>query len=229
MTRGDYMIKGIIFDLDGTLLNTIEDINNALNFILEKNGFSKRTIPQTKLSLGSGSMHLIKTSLPSTVKEEVLLKVHSEYQEYYQKNNDILTRPYDGIIDALKDLREKGLKLAVVSNKDDHDVKILNQNKFLGLIDIAIGARSGKPVKPSPYLVSIALEKMQLATNEVIYVGDSDVDILTAKNANIQMITVTWGFRDLETLKKYNATNIINHPDEILKKVKFLNDQANKR
>lgn len=85
MTRGDYMIKGIIFDLDGTLLNTIEDINNALNFILEKNGFPKRTIPQTKLSLGSGSMHLIKTSLPSTVKEEVLLKVHSEYQEYYQK------------------------------------------------------------------------------------------------------------------------------------------------
>lgn len=214
------MIKGIIFDLDGTLLNTIEDINNALNYILRNNGFNERNITQTKRSLGSGSKHLIKTSLPQDVSKEVFLKVHREYQEYYQKNNDILTRPYDGILEALRDLRNKGYKLAVVSNKDDHDVKLLNQNKFLGLIEIAVGARKNKPVKPDPYLISIALEKMQLSASEVIYVGDSDIDIMTAQRANLKMITVTWGFRDLQTLKKHHATNIISHPSEIINKVK---------
>ncbi len=218
------MIKGIIFDLDGTLLDTIEDINNALNLILSNNGFSKRSIPETKLSLGSGSRHLVRTSLPSDVSEDVFLKVHSEYQEHYQQNNDILTRPYDGILEALKDLKEHGYKLAVVSNKDDHDVKLLNQNKFLGLIEIAVGARRGKPVKPDPYLVNVALDKMKLSKNEVIYVGDSDVDIKTARNSQIQMITVTWGFRDLTTLQSHGATHIINYPSEIIKKVKEIHD-----
>ncbi|HPX71775.1 MAG TPA: HAD family hydrolase [Acholeplasmataceae bacterium] len=223
------MIKGIIFDLDGTLLNTIEDINNALNLILENNGFPKRTIKQTKLSLGSGSFHLIRTSLPKSVNQATFLKIHAEYQRYYQNNNDILTRPYDGILDAIKELRANGYKLAVVSNKDDHDVKLLNQNKFQGLIDIAIGARKEKPVKPDPYLVRLALDEMKLTADEVVYVGDSDIDILTAKNANIPMITVTWGFRDLETLERCQATNIIDNPEDIIKKVKLINDQINKR
>ncbi|MGI6787685.1 MAG: HAD family hydrolase [Acholeplasmataceae bacterium] len=223
------MIKGIVFDLDGTLLNTIDDINNALNHILRNNGFKEKNLNETKLNLGSGSRHLIQQSLPSYVSENVFLKVHTEYQEYYQHHNDILTRPYDGILEVLRDLKEKGFKLAVVSNKDDHDVKLLNRNKFLGLIDIAVGARRGKPVKPDPYLVNVALEKMELSHQEVVYIGDSDVDILTARNSKISMITVTWGFRDLITLEKHGATNIINHPSEIVKKVKLINDQINKR
>lgn len=213
------MIKGILFDLDGTLLNTIEDINNALNWVLGKHGFPLKEVDETKLNLGSGSIHLVKKSLPGDIDEELFTLIHSEYQEHYEKNSNVLTRPYDGIIDAIKSLKAAGYKLAVVSNKDDGDVKLLNNDKFDGLIEVAIGARSGKPVKPDSYLLNVALNKLNLKKEEVIYVGDSDVDILTARNAGINMITVSWGFRPYNILIEYEAQNIINHPNQIIEKV----------
>lgn len=219
------MIKAIIFDLDGTLLNTIDDITNALNNTLKRYRYPTKSIEETKLNLGSGSIHLVKESLPKGVSEEEFKNIHRDYQEYYMKNNNILTNPYPGIIELLEELKENGYLLAVVSNKDDHDVKMLNKDKFKGLIEIAIGARKGEPVKPDPHLIKIALKKLNLKSEEVIYVGDSDVDILTANNANIKMITVSWGFRPYEVLLKYQATNIINHPNELIDKVEKINDQ----
>lgn len=218
------MIKGIIFDLDGTLLNTVDDINNAINYVLTKYQFPNKSEIETKNNLGSGSMNLVKRSLPNDISDELLHQIHQEYQEYYQHNNDILTKPYDGILEVLKELRSAGYKIAVVSNKDDNDVKLLNQSKFKGLIDYSIGARTHKPVKPDPYLINIALEELHLLYNEVIYVGDSDVDILTAKNSNLKMITVSWGFRTVEVLKKFHAENIINFPHEILEMVEKIDD-----
>lgn len=218
------MIKGIIFDLDGTLLNTIEDINNALNTILKKYNMPLKTVEESKLNLGSGSINLVKRSLPENIDTNTFDKIHTDYQVQYKNNNNILTRPYDGIIEVLKELKNQGYRLAVVSNKDDGDVKVLNQEKFLGLIEVAIGARPNKPVKPDPYLLNIALDKLGLLSSEVIYVGDSDVDILTAKHANLKMITVSWGFRPYQILLEYQAENIVNEPIEILSKVNEIND-----
>lgn len=210
------MIKGIIFDLDGTLLNTLDDLSNAVNHTLITFGYPNKTSQETMMNLGSGSVHLIKHSLPKGVNEEEFLKIHTFYQNYYQSNNNILTRPYDGIIDVLKELKSLNYKLAVVSNKDDHDVKLLINDLFAGLFDVAIGARKNKPVKPDAYLVNLALDELKLTKDEVIYIGDSDIDILTAKNSKLKMITVSWGFRPYDVLIEYQAKNIINKPSEII-------------
>ncbi len=219
------MIKGIIFDLDGTLLNTLDDLNNAVNYTLEHFNYPTKKPLETMMNLGSGSKHLIKNSLPKDVKEEEFLKIHAFYQEYYQNNNNILTKPYDGILEVLKRLKDLGYKLAVVSNKDDHDVKLLINDLFPNLFHAAIGARSGKPVKPDKYLVDLAISKLNLEKEELVYVGDSDVDILTAKNSKIKMITVSWGFRPYDVLIKYNAENIIESPNEIFDTIDKINKQ----
>lgn len=218
------MLKGIIFDLDGTLLDTLSDINNALNHILVKYGFPKKDKKHTRKNLGHGSIYLLRNSIDQNLKEEEFQKIHQDYVNYYQANNDILTKPYDGVIDLLKKLKELGYTLAVVSNKDDITVKSLNESKFLGLIDIAIGARHDKPKKPDPYLVGLALSKLNLKKEEAVYIGDSDVDILTARNSGLDMIAVTWGFRDLDVLEKNNAKNIVTNAKELLAKIMELGD-----
>ena len=213
------MIKGIIFDLDGTLLNTLDDLTNAVNHTLTTFGYPNKTKLETMMNLGSGSVHLIKHSLPEDVDEDEFKEIHSFYQNYYQLNNNILTKPYDGIIDVLKELKDLNYKLAVVSNKDDHDVKLLINDLFSGLFDVAIGARKNKPVKPDAYLVNLALDELKLTKEEVVYIGDSDVDILTAKNSKLKMITVSWGFRPYDVLINYQAENIINKPSDIISKL----------
>ena len=171
------------------------------------------------MNLGSGSVHLIKHSLPKDVDEDKFKEIHSFYQNYYQLNNNILTKPYDGIIDVLKKLKDLNYKLAVVSNKDDHAVKLLIDNLFSRLFDVAIGARKNKPVKPDAYLVNLALDELKLTKEEVVYIGDSDVDILTAKTSKLKMITVSWGFRPYDVLINYQAENIVNKPSDIISKL----------
>ena len=214
------MIKGIIFDLDGTLLNTVDDIKNSLNYVLKENNFPICTLEQVKKSLGYGSLSLIKDSVPTNTSDILINKVYNEYVDYYTKNNNDLTRPYEDIMTLLKLLKANKYLLAITSNKMQEAVTELNENTFEGLIDVAIGERKTLKLKPDPEMLILALEELGLKPNEVIYVGDTEVDLLTAKNANLKSIAVTWGFRTKKELLKNSPDFVIDSPLDLLEIIK---------
>jgi len=214
------MIKGIIFDLDGTLLNTVDDIKNSLNFVLKQNNFPNRTYEEVKKSLGYGSLSLVKDSVPLNTDEETINKVYNEYVDYYTKNNNNLTKPYDDIMTLLKLLKANKYILAITSNKMQEAVTELNKDTFLGLIDVAIGERKTLKLKPDPEMLILALNELGLSNNEVLYVGDTEVDLLTASNANIKSVAVTWGFRTKKELLTHSPNYLIDNPLDLLEIIK---------
>lgn len=214
------MIKGIIFDLDGTLLNTVDDIKNSLNFVLEENNFPLRTEEEVKSSLGYGSLSLIKDSLPKDTTEDTINKIYNDYVSHYTKNNINFTKPYEDIMTLLKLLKANKYLLAITSNKMQEAVTELNQETFLGLIDVAIGERKSLKLKPDPEMIVLALDELGLSNEEVLYVGDTEVDLLTAKNANLKSIAVTWGFRTKKELLKHSPDYVIDSPLDLLEIIK---------
>lgn len=214
------MIKGIIFDLDGTLLNTVDDIKNSLNFVLEENNFPLRTEEEVKSSLGYGSLSLIKDSLPKDTTEDTINKIYNDYVSHYTKNNNNFTKPYEDIMTLLKLLKANKYLLAITSNKMQEAVTELNQETFLGLIDVAIGERKSLKLKPDPEMIVLALDELGLSNEEVLYVGDTEVDLLTAKNANLKSIAVTWGFRTKKELLKHSPDYVIDSPLDLLEIIK---------
>ena len=214
------MIKGIIFDLDGTLLDTVEDIKDSLNHILAKNHFPILTTEQVKKNLGNGGKALVRASILEKIEEEKLNKVFLEYSNYYNINNNIKTKPYPFILELLETLKKENYLLAIVSNKDQSGVDTLNKNVFKGLIDVALGENKGVPLKPSPEVIYIALNQMGLTHEEVLYVGDTEVDMQTAQNAQLKSVAVTWGFRKKEDLNVLNPDYMVDHPLEILEILK---------
>lgn len=210
------MIKAIIFDLDGTLLNTVDDIKNSLNYILKSNNFPEKTSEEVRSFLGYGSLNLIKDSLPKDTSDDIINNVYNEYVNHYTANNNILTGPYDDILTLIKLLKANKYLLAITSNKMQSAVSELNDDTFLGLIDVAIGEREGLKLKPDPEMLYLALNELKLNSDEVIYVGDTEVDLLTAKNANIKSVAVTWGFRTKKELLKHNPNYIIDTPLDLL-------------
>lgn len=214
------MIKGIIFDLDGTLLNTVDDIKNSLNFVLEENNFPLRTEEEVKSSLGYGSLSLIKDSLPKDTTEDMINKIYNDYVSHYTKNNNNFTKPYEDIMTLLKLLKANKYLLAITSNKMQEAVTELNQETFLGLIDVAIGERKSLKLKPDPEMIVLALDELGLSNEEVLYVGDTEVDLLTAKNANLKSIAVTWGFRTKKELLKHSPDYVIDSPLDLLEIIK---------
>lgn len=210
------MIKGIIFDLDGTLLDTLSDIKDALNKTLKSRGYSELSVEETKKALGNGSRRLVSDAINKDISESLLDEITLEYTTFYKNNNNIKTKPYKNIIETLKILKEKNILMAITSNKFQTAVTDLNNDTFLGLIDVALGESSGVPLKPNPKMVEIALEKLGLEKHEVLYVGDTEVDMQTAINANISSVAVTWGFRTKEELMKLNPKYIIDDIKEIL-------------
>ena len=217
------MIKGIIFDMDGTILNTLTDIKISVNYALEICGYPKKSEDEIRKAVGNGAKKLIERVTPSKDKD-ILKKVYDIYQNYYDQHPNDHTKPYEGMIDVLKALKNQGYKLAVVSNKVDYLVKQLNKDVFYGLFDAAIGEREGVPIKPHKDMLMIALSELKLSLNDVIFVGDSDTDMLTAKHAEIDAVAVTWGFRDEDVLSSYNPKWMIHHPKELLDKIKEVND-----
>ncbi|MCR4926132.1 MAG: HAD family hydrolase [Clostridiales bacterium] len=207
----------VIFDLDGTLLNTLEDLNDSVNFSLRAGGFKENRIEQTRRYVGNGVKLLIKRSLPENSDEKTVEKHLALFKEYYERNMQNKTKAYNGIEEELKFLKENGVKLAVVSNKFDLAVKDLCADYFNNLIDIAIGEdeKNGVRKKPAPDSVLKAIETLGSERAKAIYVGDSDVDVQTAHNASIKCIGVLWGFRDRQTLEKAGADFIISEPREI--------------
>ena len=206
----------VIFDLDGTLLNTLEDLGDSVNFALKSFGYPTRTYEEIRIFVGNGVKDLVTKAVPDDTDEETTLKCLQTFKDHYKTNMQNKTAPYDGIIDLLEELNSKGVKLAIVSNKYDFGVKNLNKYYFKDLIPVAIGEREGIRKKPAPDTLLEAMKELNSEENNSIYVGDSGSDMLTAQHAHIKSIGVTWGFRDAKSLLESGADFLIDSPKQLL-------------
>ena len=213
------MIKVAIFDLDGTLLDTLEDLANACNYALKSCEFKVHPIEEYKRFVGNGRYKLIERIVPEEYKEntEVINKVLGLFDQYYAKHMLDMTKPYNGIYNMLDKLKEKGIKLAVVSNKPHEFVGDIVKKYFNNSFEIAYGQRPNYPTKPDPNTVYEVIEDFNVKLEECIYIGDSDVDINTARNAKVKSIGVAWGFRGAGELKEAGADYIAYEADDIIK------------
>ena len=211
------MKNTFIFDLDGTLLNTINDLADSTNFALEKNGYKKRTVEEVRSFVGEGVRKLMVRALPNDIDDSVIDQCIKDFKAHYSKNMRNKTAPYEGIMELLKTLKDNNMKVGVVSNKFDKAVKELCKDYFGDLVDIAVGEREGIAKKPAPDSVFEALRILDSKQEYVLYIGDSDTDMETAKNAGVDSIGVTWGFRDKELLIETGAKYIAENPLEILR------------
>lgn len=213
------MIKFIIFDLDGTLIDTIEDIANACNHALEQCGCPKRRLDEYNMLVGRGIDNLFRGALPEGMKtEEMVTRMREYFVPYYNLHKCDFTHPYDGIVELLDRLSAEGIRFAVASNKYQEGTEQLVRSLF-GKYDFVkiLGERKGKPIKPDPLIVQEAMEGMPgISIDEVLYCGDSNVDMQTGINAGVKTVGVTWGFRTREELQAYNPLALIDHPSELI-------------
>lgn len=211
------MKKTVIFDLDGTLLNTLDDLADSTNYALSGFGYPTRTIDEVRQFVGNGVAKLIERAIPEGKNNPNFEKCLAIFKENYAQNMYNKTAPYNGIIEMLSNLKSRGIKIAVVSNKFDLAVKELCKKYFEGFIDFAAGENEAQGIKkkPAPDTVISVLNEFNFAPEDAVYVGDSDVDIMTAKNSKMPCISVTWGFRDEKFLLENGATILINAPSEI--------------
>ncbi len=207
----------VIFDLDGTLLNTLGDLHACFNYAIKSFGYPERSIEEVRNFVGNGIVKAIERALPKKVSDKELQEITIVFKEYYQKHMFELTKPYEGIIPMLCKLKEKGFKTAVVSNKYDDAVKNLCKTYFKDLIEAASGEGCGVKRKPDTSGILKVLKELNSSIEQSIYIGDSDIDILTAKNARIPCISVLWGFRDKEFLINHGADIFAQTPEDIIK------------
>ena len=205
----------IIFDLDGTLTDTLEDLKNSVNYALGKFKFPERSLEEIRSFVGNGVRRLIYLSVPENTPDETAESCLAVFKEYYKENSCVATKPYDGIIKILSEIKKSGVKTAVVTNKMHSAAADIVKLFFDGLVDVTIGQIDGVSQKPQPDGVLLALERLGVSKEKAVYVGDSEVDCLTAHNAGIPCIGVTWGFRDRDVLEEYGAEFIIDKPEEI--------------
>lgn len=205
-----------VFDLDGTLLDTLEDLYLATNSALESHSMPRRSRDEVRMFVGNGVEMLIRRAVPSCTDEETTLAVLADFKTTYAAICEDHTRPYDGILDMLRALREKGIRVAVVSNKFDAATKQLCQKYFGDLVEVAIGERAGVRKKPAPDTVYEALKELGMTATGAVYIGDSDVDIQTARNCGMPCISVTWGLRDKDFLLQSGAEILVDTPERLL-------------
>ena len=206
----------VIFDLDGTLLNTLEDLADSTNYAMRAFGLKERSINEVRNFVGNGVDVLIERAVEGAIPKEQELECLDVFKQHYSKNMDNKTKPYDGIMDVIKELLKRGYHIAIVSNKFDAAVKGLNVDYFEGLFPVAIGASDTVAKKPAPDSVIKALQELYSDKERAVYVGDSDVDIMTARNSGLPCISVTWGFRDEELQRSMGTDYIIHKPEELL-------------
>lgn len=206
----------VIFDLDGTLLNTLEDLTDSVNYALSLHGFPCRKIEEVRSFVGNGLAILMELSLAGGRDNPKYEKCLADFRRHYSENLQNKTEPYNGIMELLEQLSKDNIKMAIVSNKFDKAVKGLNQVYFGEYIKVAIGESEGVSRKPAPDTVLKALEELGSTADKAVYVGDSEVDAKTAKNSGIMFVGVTWGFRDREVLEQEGADYIIDKPQELL-------------
>lgn len=221
------MIKAVLFDLDGTLSDTIHTIAYYGNLALSTHGFSGIPTDTYKKLVGNGRDLLIHRMLEyhNADTEENYIKVGKKYDDEYENDVMYLTKPYDGTPELLKDLKKDGIKCTVLSNKPHNVTQPVVELLFgKGILDICAGAKPGVPIKPAPDGALEIVKELGLSPEECIFVGDTYVDITTGKNAGMKTIGVLWGFRDEEELKNAGADYIVSHPSEIYDIVKKLSD-----
>ncbi len=209
----------ILFDLDGTVLDTLDDLTDAVNHTMKAMGFPSHTREAVRSFVGGGVPLLIRRALPDGVGEAVRTEAYDRFTRYYKAHSADKTRPYDGILPLLQRLKRDGHKLAVVSNKDDYAVAALCEAYFPGMFDVAIGARPEFEKKPAPDSLLYALERLGGTPSEALYIGDSEVDLQTAENASMPCISVTWGFRDETFLRAHGATTLCHTAEGLYESV----------
>lgn len=215
-------IKAVVFDLDGTLLNTLEDLTDSVNAALEAYHCPKKSIEQVRTYVGNGIKKLIERCLEGGETHPDFDNIFETFKVHYKNNCQNKTRPYEGIMELLTALKTKGKKLAIVSNKADFAVKELNEFYFKEFDMVAIGEREKIARKPAPDSVYQALKELGVSKEQAIYIGDSDVDVKTAENAKIPCISVLWGFRDKELLEKCGAKYFAKDCKEVLELIESM-------
>ena len=212
------MNKTFIFDLDGTLLNTLGDLAASVNYALRTHGMPEHSVDAVRLMVGNGVRLLMERAVPNGAANEQFDRAFTTFREHYMHHSLDTTRPYDGIPEMLSELRHRGCRTAVVSNKFDAATKELCRHFFADTIEVAIGEHEAEGIrkKPAPDTVVEALRQLGVDRKQAVYVGDSDVDILTARNSGLPCISVLWGFRSRDFLLAHGATTFITQPAELL-------------
>lgn len=205
----------VIFDLDGTLLDTLDDLADAVNWALKQEQLPRRTREEVRAFVGNGIRNLIERAVPAGTEAAQTDRVFAGFKARYAGHCADKTRPYPGILELLARLRAEGIRTAVVSNKADFVVQTLCRDYFPGLVDCAVGERAGIPKKPAPDSVQEVLRALEIPREQAVYVGDSDVDVVTARNAGMDGILVLWGFRDRQTLERAGAKTFAATAEEL--------------
>ncbi|MBQ9781470.1 MAG: HAD-IIIA family hydrolase [Clostridia bacterium] len=211
------MYHAVIFDLDGTLLDTLDDLADAVNNALSAFSLPCRTRDEVRTFVGDGVAKLIERATPGDCPHDKVAAVLARFKSYYAAHCQDKTSPYEGILSLLTELKHQGIRTAIVSNKFDDAVKALANHYFGTLIQVAVGERESEGIrkKPAPDTLLMAMDKLGVSPDETLYVGDSDTDILTAHAAGVACVSVTWGFRDSAFLLSHGATLLADTPEEL--------------
>ena len=209
--------KAVLFDMDGTLLDTLEDLCDSTNHALAQMGYPLRGIEEIRRFIGNGAEKQIRRAVPEGTSEGKIMETLAAFRAYYQDHCQIKTKVYDGLLDMLSELKEKGVKMAVVSNKPDAAVKKLSREYFGDRLDYAIGPSDGVRCKPYPDMAEEALKALGVEKKDAVFVGDSEVDVQTGLNAGLDVIAVSWGFRSREVVIEAGAKMIADDAGELEK------------
>lgn len=209
-------METILFDLDGTLLDTLTDLSNAVNYALRSHNLPERSPQEIRQFLGNGIRNLVKAAVPPTLEEAAFEPVFATFRQYYMEHCLDFTQPYPGIMETLQALHERGTRMAIISNKLQPAVTELNNRFFRQYIDIAVGESETVRRKPNPDAVLCALDALDSNKATALYVGDSEVDVETARRAGLRCACVTWGFRDEDQLRPLAPDFLIHQPSELL-------------
>ena len=212
-------MRAVVFDLDGTLLDTLEDLAAATNWALRQNGMPERTLDEVRQFVGNGVRQLMVRAVPDGEANPLFEHTFADFKRYYVVHCQDKTCLYDGIPEMLTTLKAHGLKLAIVSNKLQAGVDELYERYFRETVSVAVGERPGMQRKPAPDMVQLALRELGVTAKEAVYVGDSDVDLQTATNSGLPCISVLWGFRDRDFLLAHGATQLAATPADVVQLV----------
>jgi len=207
--------QAVLFDMDGTVLDTLDDLYDSINHSLAEFSLPRVSREHVRQCLGNGAAYLVKHSVPEGSSPELEAKVLAFYKPWYDAHCLIKTAPYDGILPLMQELKEHGLRLAIISNKPDRAVQELSAAFFPGLLELSVGESPSVRRKPAPDTVLKAAAQIGLPVDQCVYVGDSEVDLQTARNAGMDCISVTWGFRDEPQLLDAGAATLVHMPKEL--------------
>ena len=205
-----------VFDLDGTLLETLKDLAASTNYALRTHNMPEHSIEDVRMFVGNGVKKLMERAIPNGIENPQFEEVYATFRQHYLEHNLDTTKPYEGIPELLAELKARGKKLAIVSNKFYAATQELARHFFPDTIEVAIGERENIKKKPAPDTVIEALRQLGASKETAVYIGDSDVDIMTAKNCDMPCVSVLWGFRDKEFLMEHGATFFVEKPCQLL-------------